>query len=884
MKIMTIFTRLISTAIALVALLGMNGMAQPITAHATARPVGSVSKVHPSTTGSMNYGVDVNWDITANVDACALMASGTDPNIDGTFKYIQTFMGSQTGYVRATPVDCFDPGLLTGWAALEPCNPNSSQCSYPTTVYPYNWHALDDPPNAQGDNKEGSILYYAYQHNLKVLLELGNTPSWDSNGSAGDVPNDCLQNPNPCQDYGNFIKALVTHLATTDIPGTTQAEASVVEALIPRNEPQNTSVNWIGGTPTEFADLINQAHMNHSYTNSQNQATTIPVMNGGEEVIPLGLGDAMEKYQTQNGTSGGQFVRALYTNPTFCSSIDILDVHLGMHGPTFSPQIVNISEQTLQNCLGKNATAPKVWATEVAATSIPCFQAYPLYTDELGQTYNGNPSMGQQAQANFLQDTYQALYNDPNVIGIDWTYLDDLPSSSNCSNFNIEQGLGLMDSSYNQKTAYTTLQTFIQNNPSTNVKRLAQTEALRSRALATAATFSGNTPLGSANPAADNHAQISRRESFNRYQTARPQATASTVYVGSDDGNLYALNPSTGAQLWKYSTGGPIVDKPALANGLVYFGSEGAVGSSGAVYVLTAGSSGGQLQWSFSAYGLVASSPAVSNGVVYIGSNNAQACTNGPLTCSSAGTVYAINASTGAQIWSYTTNGVVESSPAVSNGVVYVGSEDGNVYALNATSGVLVGKYPTSGGVDSSPAVIGGTLYIGSTDNNVYAINVSNGTVDWKYLTGSAVESSPTVVNGIVYIGSDDFNVYGLNATTGAPVSSYPTGYAVTSSPAVANGFVYFGSDGTTTPQPSACNNGTSASGTMYALTTTNPPTLAWCYQTGDSVSSSPAVANGAVYIGSLDDNIYSLNASAGSPANWNFTTGGPVLSSPTAG
>jgi outer membrane protein assembly factor BamB len=64
----------------------------------------------------------------------------------------------------------------------------------------------------------------------------------------------------------------------------------------------------------------------------------------------------------------------------------------------------------------------------------------------------------------------------------------------------------------------------------------------------------------------------------------------------------------------------------------------------------------------------VESSPAVANGVVYVGSLNQK--------------VYALNARTGANLWSYGTGGQVYSSPAVANGMVYVGSQDGKVYAF----------------------------------------------------------------------------------------------------------------------------------------------------------------------------------------------------------
>jgi outer membrane protein assembly factor BamB len=54
--------------------------------------------------------------------------------------------------------------------------------------------------------------------------------------------------------------------------------------------------------------------------------------------------------------------------------------------------------------------------------------------------------------------------------------------------------------------------------------------------------------------------------------------------------------------------------------------------------------------------------------------------------------VYALNAATGAKLWSYDTRDYVNSSPAVANGVVYVGSINDNVYALNAATGATTAE------------------------------------------------------------------------------------------------------------------------------------------------------------------------------------------------
>ncbi len=157
-----------------------------------------------------------------------------------------------------------------------------------------------------------------------------------------------------------------------------------------------------------------------------------------------------------------------------------------------------------------------------------------------------------------------------------------------------------------------------------------------------------------------------------------------------------------------------------------------------------------------------------------------------------------MNASSGAQIWNHTTttrNGVF-SSPAVVGGVVYVGSFDSKVYALNASSGAFIWSYTTGGAVSSSPAVVGGVVYVGSTEGNVYALNATDGVKLWSYTTSYyIVESSPAVVGGVVYVGAYDHNVYALNAASGAKLWNYTTGGIVyLSSPAVVGGVVYIGS------------------------------------------------------------------------------------------
>ena len=119
-------------------------------------------------------------------------------------------------------------------------------------------------------------------------------------------------------------------------------------------------------------------------------------------------------------------------------------------------------------------------------------------------------------------------------------------------------------------------------------------------------------------------------------------------------------------------------------------------------------------------------------------------------------------------LWKYNTVNAVFSSPAVANGVVYIGSDypDNSVYALKASTGAKLWKHTTGSYVDSSPAVANGVVYVGSNDNNVYALKASTGALLWKYTTGYWVGSSPAVANGVVYVGSYDGNVYAFGLTS----------------------------------------------------------------------------------------------------------------------
>ena len=130
---------------------------------------------------------------------------------------------------------------------------------------------------------------------------------------------------------------------------------------------------------------------------------------------------------------------------------------------------------------------------------------------------------------------------------------------------------------------------------------------------------------------------------------------------------------------------------------------------------------------------------------------------------------------TNTQLWRFETGDWVRSSPAVSNGVVYVGSYDNHLlYAIDAVTGKEKWRFETGARVWSSPAVSNGVVYIGSNDNNLYAINAVTGKEKWRLKTENGVFSSPAVSNGVVYFGSDDNNLYAVGGASAQPAYVQP--------------------------------------------------------------------------------------------------------------
>jgi outer membrane protein assembly factor BamB len=312
-----------------------------------------------------------------------------------------------------------------------------------------------------------------------------------------------------------------------------------------------------------------------------------------------------------------------------------------------------------------------------------------------------------------------------------------------------------------------------------------------------------------------------------RILSAPAIANDGTIYNGSNDSYLYALNPD-GSLKWKFKTGGQVWSSPAVASdGTIYVGS-----NDGKLYAL---SSDGLLKWFFQTGDQVGAPAIASDGTIYVGSYDKS--------------LYALE-SNGTLKWSYETEFRVTASPAIAaDGTIYINS-DRSIAAISS-AGSLMWSYETDFFVGGDAAIgADGTVYMGSYDGHIYALN-PNGNLIWDSSVGTNASSPVVAKDGTIYIGSSASDELVALNSDGSEKWTFQSEGDVNYAPAIASdGTIYFG-----------CTDGV-----FYAVDSFGR--LKWSHDTDtldNAFRSSPNIApDGTVYIGSYDNNIYAFEGSAG--------------------
>ncbi|HET9999244.1 MAG TPA: PQQ-binding-like beta-propeller repeat protein [Ktedonobacteraceae bacterium] len=347
------------------------------------------------------------------------------------------------------------------------------------------------------------------------------------------------------------------------------------------------------------------------------------------------------------------------------------------------------------------------------------------------------------------------------------------------------------------------------------------------------------------------------------FDTAHHRYNPNEFGVGT--GNVASL-----VSKWTAASATGLRSSPVSGNGIVYMGSHDGI--------LTAyNASTGAVKWVFNTNTQfeIASAPLLDAqaGLVFVG-------TMGFEDSGIPSPFYALNAKTGALLWSVILPWNNFGFPSLAFNTIYIGAshEGGNamINALDEFTGHIIWQHATNGGdwgavaADTSThAVFTG---VGNPANQILSLDASTGALNWSYPVPNSggdddVGSGITVANGLVYADSKNGTLYALNEGTGTLAWSTPVGTA------------NIGNVSSPTIGPDSTLYVGSLDGNLYALNSTTGAVL-WKTHVGGGIDSSPAIANGVVYFASFDKNIYGVNASTGAVL-WKFTMGKMSYASP---
>ena len=302
------------------------------------------------------------------------------------------------------------------------------------------------------------------------------------------------------------------------------------------------------------------------------------------------------------------------------------------------------------------------------------------------------------------------------------------------------------------------------------------------------------------------------------------------VFIGSNDGNLYALDFATGKKIWAFTNMAAIESSPLVLEGRVYFGSTDAYG-----YALDAVT--GRQLWNYETGDKILAAP---NWFAVGGQTNI-------LLGSYDFKLHCLDATTGKSNWVYESSNYLNGSPAVAGGQTVFGGCDGLLHVIALADGAQVSSNEIGAPIAASVALADGRAYFGHYENQFLCADLKSGSNVWTFRDRNfPYFSSPAVTPDRVIFGGRDKMLHCVNRADGSNVWSFATRGKVDSSPVVCGDKVVVGSN----------------DGRVYLLNLSDGKEL-WFYEIGQPIDSSPAVADGKIVIGSDDGSIYCFGIKA---------------------
>ncbi|MFW6437530.1 MAG: PQQ-binding-like beta-propeller repeat protein [Armatimonadota bacterium] len=239
---------------------------------------------------------------------------------------------------------------------------------------------------------------------------------------------------------------------------------------------------------------------------------------------------------------------------------------------------------------------------------------------------------------------------------------------------------------------------------------------------------------------------------------ATPAVDDSAVYTPVGD-TIYATDRTTGMLLWEQTAGDDVLSSPAIADGTLYVGTRDNS-------LLAINTQNGSIQWRFRTAGAIDTPPVIAYGTIYFGSDGNR--------------LTALDLETQDVIWQFEARGDIKAPPLVYRDVVVVGTTDGRIYSLNDEGQPLWSQSIDPDTFFASP-VGERTKVVYASGRELIARDIYSGRLVWArpFRAGGLIVGSPAVLGREIYVGTRDGAVYGIDANRGRAIWKWPGDGAV---------------------------------------------------------------------------------------------------------
>ena len=228
-----------------------------------------------------------------------------------------------------------------------------------------------------------------------------------------------------------------------------------------------------------------------------------------------------------------------------------------------------------------------------------------------------------------------------------------------------------------------------------------------------------------------------------------PVVVEDTLYVGSSDGKLYALDAIYGEKKWEFDTGGKIWTSPAVEDGAVYV-------SNYERKLFAVSITDHTLLWEIELPASIASSPVISEGSIYFGTFDRN--------------LYAVAINDGSEKWKFEGGNWFWATPIVKDGVVYAGCLDHQIYALDAITGEKLWQFVADAPVVATPVFSDNLLVAASESGEMYILEPDSGVLVRSVSIGYQVMGPLYAEENIVYVHARNRCVYAIDVQSGDTV------------------------------------------------------------------------------------------------------------------